>query len=170
LPTEINRTSSAISQRDLLDVAPVGAEGEFGEDGDGEGGDVFHLLLDEGLQFVGRGGENVEEEFVVDLEGHAQHGGAERDLAGRQAIEKCLTMAVSLNGILAARKLTQAEAARLLGVNQRKVSALKGYKLEGFSVERLMHFATALQHDVVIEIRPRAANRGAGRVMVVGAA
>jgi predicted XRE-type DNA-binding protein len=55
-------------------------------------------------------------------------------------------------------------------VNQPKVSALKGYKLEGFSVERLMHFATALQHDVVIEIRPRAANRGAGRVMVVGAA
>jgi predicted XRE-type DNA-binding protein len=42
-------------------------------------------------------------------------------------------------------------------VNQPKVSALKGYKLEGFSVERLMHFATALEHDVVIEIRPRAA-------------
>jgi predicted XRE-type DNA-binding protein len=66
-------------------------------------------------------------------------------------------LAASLNTILAARKLTQAEAARVLGVNQPKVSALKGYKLEGFSVERLMHFATALQHDVVIEIRPRAA-------------
>jgi len=79
-------------------------------------------------------------------------------------------LAASLNAILAARKLTQAEAAQLLGVNQPKVSALKGYKLEGFSVERLMHFATALQHDVVIEIRPRAAGRGAARVMVVGAA
>ena len=55
----------------LLDVAPVGAESYFGEDGDGELGDVFHLLLDEGLQFVGLGGEDVEEEFVVDLEGHA---------------------------------------------------------------------------------------------------
>jgi predicted XRE-type DNA-binding protein len=76
----------------------------------------------------------------------------------------------SLNAILAERKLTQAEAARLLGVNQPKVSALKGYKLEGFSVERLMHFATALEHDVVIEIRPRAAAKGAARVMVVGAA
>jgi DNA-binding Xre family transcriptional regulator len=72
--------------------------------------------------------------------------------------------------ILAARKLTQAEVARVLGVNQPKVSALKGYKLEGFSVERLVHFATALQHDVVIEIRPRAAAKGAARVMVVGAA
>jgi hypothetical protein len=30
-------------------------------------------------------------------------------------------------------------------VNQPKISALKHYKLEGFSVERLMHFATALE-------------------------
>ncbi len=59
----------------------------------------------------------------------------------------------------------QAEAARLLGVNQPKVSALRGYKLEGFSVERLMHFATALQHDVVIEIRPRATAKGAAQVL-----
>ena len=81
-----------------------------------------------------------------------------------------MRLLVSLNAILAERKLTQAEAARVLGVNQPKVSALKGYKLEGFSVERLMHFATALQHDVVIEIRPRAAGRGAARVMVVGTA
>ena len=58
----------------------------------------------------------------------------------------------------------------MLGVNQPKVSALKGYKLEGFSVERLMHFATALQHDVVIEIRPRAPAKGAARVRVVEAA
>jgi len=33
-------------------------------------------------------------------------------------------MAVSLNAILAVRKLTQAEAARVLDVNQPKVSAL----------------------------------------------
>jgi len=45
----------------LFDVAPVGAEGYFGEDGDGEGGDVFHLVLDEGVEFVSLGGEDVEE-------------------------------------------------------------------------------------------------------------
>jgi hypothetical protein len=38
----------------------------------------------------------------------------------------------------------------VLCVNQPKVSALNGYKMEGFSVERLMHFATALEQDVVI--------------------
>jgi len=94
---------------------------------------------------------------------------ADLGLPNAEELGAKVRLCVVINKILAKRKMTQAEAARLLGVNQPKVSALKGYKLEGFSVERLMHFATALQHDVVIEIRPRAANRGAGRVMVVGA-
>ena len=95
---------------------------------------------------------------------------ADLGLPNAEELGTKLRLCVVINKILEKRKMTQAEAARLLGVNQPKVSALKGYKLEGFSVERLMHFATALQHDVVIEIRPRAANRGAGRVLVVGAA
>ena len=41
--------------------------------------------------------------------------GAEFNLVGRQAIEHSLTMAASLNAILAERKLTQTEAARVLG-------------------------------------------------------
>jgi predicted XRE-type DNA-binding protein len=77
-------------------------------------------------------------------------------------------LAAGVNAILAKRKLTQVEAAKVLGVNQPKVSALRGYKLEGFSVERLMHFVTALEHDVVIEIRPRAKREA--RVSVVNAA
>jgi len=42
-------------------------------------------------------------------------------------------------------------------------------QLDGFSVERLMHFVTALKHDVVIEIRPRAVARGMGRISIVRA-
>jgi predicted XRE-type DNA-binding protein len=68
---------------------------------------------------------------------------AELGLPNAKELETKVRLATSLNTILAARKLTQAETARLLGVNQPKVSALKGYKLEGFSVERLMHFATS---------------------------
>ena len=75
-----------------------------------------------------------------------------------------------INQILEKRGLTQVEAARVLGVSQPKVSALKGYKLEGFSVERLMHFATALGHDVVIEIRPRAKSARKAQILIVGAA
>jgi hypothetical protein len=58
----------------------------------------------------------------------------------------------------------------LLGANPQKISALKHYKLERFSVERLMHFATALEHDVVIEITPRAEAAKKGRILIVGAA
>jgi predicted XRE-type DNA-binding protein len=95
---------------------------------------------------------------------------ADLGLENAEELGTKVRLAASLNAILERRKLTQAEAARVLGVNQPKVSALKGYKLEGFSVERLMRFATALGQDVVIEIRPRAVAKGVGRVMVVGAA
>ena len=95
---------------------------------------------------------------------------ADLGLPNAEELGTKVRLAVSLNAILERRKLTQAEAARVLGVNQPKVSALKGYKLEGFSVERLMRFATALGQDVVIQIRPRAVAKGVGRVMVVGAA
>ncbi len=56
------------------------------------------------------------------------------------------------------------------GENQPKISALKHYKLEEFSVEQLMNFATALEHDVMIEIRPRAKTAKKGRILIVGAA
>jgi len=38
-------------------------------------------------------------------------------------------------------------------IDQPKVSALADYKLDGFSVERLMIFLTALDQDVEIVIR-----------------
>jgi predicted XRE-type DNA-binding protein len=79
-------------------------------------------------------------------------------------------LSVIINRILEERKLTQAQAATLLGITQPKVSALCNFKLEGFSVARLMEFATALDYDVVIELRPRDANGAAARVVVAVAA
>ncbi len=52
--------------------------------------------------------------------------------------------------MLEERKLSQADAAKVLGVTQPKVSALRHYKLAGFSVERLMNLLTALDQDVEI--------------------
>jgi predicted XRE-type DNA-binding protein len=63
-------------------------------------------------------------------------------------------------------KLSQVKAAERLGVNQPKVSALKNYKLDGFSVARLLGFVTALNCDVEIVIRPRAASAETGRITV----
>ena len=59
-----------------------------------------------------------------------------------------LRLAHALNQLLDQRKLTQAEAAKVLAVTQPKVSALRHYKLAGFSVERLMTMLTALDRDI----------------------
>ena len=63
----------------------------------------------------------------------------------------------------------QAEAARLLGVNQPKVSALKHDELDGVSVERLMAFLNALGRDVEIAVRNKPRSRAKARTSVVAA-
>lgn len=64
------------------------------------------------------------------------------------------------------RRVTQAVAADLLGVNQPKISALAHYKVEGFSVERLMTFLNALGQDVEIVIRTKPSARSAAHTTV----
>ena len=71
-------------------------------------------------------------------------------------------LAVAINQIIQGRKLSQTAAARRLKINQPKVSALSNYQLDGFSVERLMKFVTALDSDVDIVIRPK--SRKIGRI------
>lgn len=77
-----------------------------------------------------------------------------------------LRLAVEINRLIASRRISQQAAADLLRVGQPKVSALKNYRLDGFSVERLMTFLTALGHDVEIRIRARHASRSPGRISV----
>jgi predicted XRE-type DNA-binding protein len=76
-------------------------------------------------------------------------------------------LAVAINQIIHGRKLSQTAAARRLKINQPKVSALSNYQLDGFSVERLMNFVTALDRDVDIVIRPK--SRKIGRIAVTAA-
>ena len=87
-----------------------------------------------------------------------------------------MQLAVRLNDLLQAEGLTQAAAAKLLGMAQPQVSELKNYKLSRFSSERLLHCITLLNRDVEISIRPRSnaagatVDKGAGTVMVWAAA
>ena len=74
-------------------------------------------------------------------------------------------LAMEINEIIKARKLKQTESAELLGVPQPKISALANFRLDGFSVERLMSFLTCLDCDVEIVIRPSHDERG-GHVSV----
>ena len=88
------------------------------------------------------------------------------DAAERQAR---LRLAYVLNHVLDTRRLSHAEAAKVLAVTQPKVYALRNYKLAGFSVERLLKLLTALGRDVEIVIRQKSRSRAGGRITVVAA-
>src|SRR3954468_4206957 len=88
------------------------------------------------------------------------------DAAEREAK---LRLAYALNQVLDRRSLSQAEAAKVLAVTQPKVSALRHYKLAGFSLERLMNLLTALDQDVEIVIRRKPRSRKVARISVVAA-
>jgi predicted XRE-type DNA-binding protein len=77
-----------------------------------------------------------------------------------------LRLAFAINTIIEERGLTQAQAAKLLDATQPKISALARYKLDGFSVERLMTFLTALDRDVQIVIKKKPRSRASGRISV----
>jgi predicted XRE-type DNA-binding protein len=82
---------------------------------------------------------------------------ADMGLPDAEELDTKARLGATLNRIVERRRLTQAEVAAALGINQPKVSALLHYKLEGFSVERLMHFLVALGQDVeiVVKSKPR---------------
>jgi predicted XRE-type DNA-binding protein len=77
-------------------------------------------------------------------------------------------LGAAINRIVQRRGLTQADVAAALEINQPKVSALLHYKLEGFSVERLMRFLVALGQDVEIVVKAKPRTRSA-RIAVCAA-
>jgi predicted XRE-type DNA-binding protein len=93
------------------------------------------------------------------------------DLGLRDAGEKQtkVRLALAIQQIIQARRLSQTAAARLLDINQPKISALVNYHLQGFSVERLLHFLNALDRDIEIVIRKKPRARRAARIVVTEA-
>src|SRR6187399_2783692 len=89
------------------------------------------------------------------------------DLGYSDAVERQakLRLAYALNQVLDGRKLSQADAAKVLGVTQPKISALRHYKLAGFSVERLMNLLTALDQDNKVTGEVERATQIAGRFL-----
>jgi predicted XRE-type DNA-binding protein len=71
---------------------------------------------------------------------------------------------------IAARGFTQTQAARMMGLDQPKVSALRRGQLKGFSVERLFRCLNDLGQEVEIIIRPVQQAGRRGDVHVVAAA
>jgi predicted XRE-type DNA-binding protein len=94
---------------------------------------------------------------------------ADLGLANADEKQTKVRLAVAINQILAEQDISQVAAARRLKINQPKISALTNYRLVGFSVERLMHFLTALDRDVEIVIRPKPRSRKGARILVIAA-
>ena len=76
-------------------------------------------------------------------------------------------LAVHIRDAIRRRRLTQAEAARLVGIDQPKISALMNGRLTGFSSDRLLRCLTALGQDVDIVVRDRTGRRKRGRLKVI---
>ena len=73
-------------------------------------------------------------------------------------------LVVKIDRTIRQRRLTQAAAAELMGIDQPKVSAVLAGQFRGYSVERLMRFLVALGHDVEIVVKAR--KRGTAELRV----
>ncbi len=94
---------------------------------------------------------------------------ADLGLPDAEVLQAKLGLAGTLNAVMDRARLSRADAATRLALTQPKVSALRNYKLEGFSVERLMTLLNALDQDVEIVIRKKPRSRVAARISVVAA-
>jgi predicted XRE-type DNA-binding protein len=76
-------------------------------------------------------------------------------------------LASLIGQVIKRRRLTQAAAASLMGVDQPKVSALLNGRIANFSSERLMRLLTALGRDIDIIVRRSSGRRLEGRIRVM---
>lgn len=87
------------------------------------------------------------------------------DLGLKNAKERLVKadLALRINQIFDKRKLKQVEAAKILGINQPKISAIVNGRLDDFSIERLIEFLNKLDQDVkiVIHEKPKRTKRPA---------
>lgn len=75
-------------------------------------------------------------------------------------------LTLQIHQIIKKRGLTQAEAAKILGIPQPQVSALARNRAGTFSVGRLIDFLTALGQDVKITVTPARKQQGQLSVVV----
>jgi predicted XRE-type DNA-binding protein len=62
------------------------------------------------------------------------------------------------------RKLTQAQAGKLMGITQPEVSRMFKGRFREYSIDRLMGFLTSFDRDVEIVVRPHKKTSGGGRI------
>ena len=83
-----------------------------------------------------------------------------QDLGYHNADEHLLKAKFSLiiNRIIKERNLTQVDAAKLLEIDQPKISRLSRGQLSGFSIDKLMVFLILLNQDIEVNVKPHPAS------------
>ena len=79
-------------------------------------------------------------------------------------------LASHIRHIIRRRRLTQVAAAKVMGVDPPKISALLNGRLANFSSERLMRLLTTLGQDVEITLKAKPRDRAQARIRVIDAA
>jgi predicted XRE-type DNA-binding protein len=90
--------------------------------------------------------------------GHVESSGnvfADLGLPRSEELIAKAALAAQIAEVVARRRLTQSQAARILGTGQPKVSELLSGRLDGFSMERLIRYLNALDRDVHIVVTPK---------------
>jgi|SRR5271167_2457633 len=79
---------------------------------------------------------------------------ADLGFADAEVLTAKTVLAKKVNDAIDNRRLTQSDAAELLGMPQPKVLAIRNYELRGISLERLMRALTALGRYIEIIVSP----------------
>ncbi len=87
---------------------------------------------------------------------------ADLGFADAEELSAKALLALKVNDVIDKRRLSQVEAAHIVGISQPKVSQIRRYKLENISLERLMHALVALDQHVAIMVRPARRSDAAG--------
>lgn len=120
-----------------------------------------------------RTGERLGREKVtskaIDVEESSGNVFADLDLPDAEELLAKSRIVYRICNIIAERKLTQEQAAKLLSIDQPKISALMRGKLSGFSTERLFRFLNALDRDIDIVIKKKPRSRQKAQVRILAA-
>lgn len=92
---------------------------------------------------------------------------ADLDLENSDELLVKAELARKISSIINKQYINQAEAAKILGVDQPKISALINGRLSGFSTVRLFRFLNALGRDVEIVVKAKPKSRSQARTRVV---
>jgi predicted XRE-type DNA-binding protein len=107
------------------------------------------------------------EEELADTRASLESGSVYQQLGmkSHKDMETKADLVIEIEKTIKKKRLTQTDAADILGISQPKLSELLNGRFRGYSVERLIHFLNELGKDVDIVIRPKRGNqRGSLRV------